>query len=412
MESSVNKDLLRSRVDTFILKSLSEKDGYGYDILRYIEEKTQGHYNMKQSSVYSVLKRLEKQGFIKSYMGDESLGGQRRYYSLTDKGRKLLEDEQQQWMYTRTLLDSLVSNEPFDLEEDTPPFKPSELRPLTRRSRSETPITNTVPTESKTYINQFDKLKTNINNTNNTDNKDRTNQEARQALFSNTTGSANKVEEPRKSPQSSINPEYKHIFQDIYKNQTSIETTSSPKKIPTYKDEEIDCHHINDLKNVLKNEGHILKPYKKDEILGLGKKRMVYSNRLFMDTSLLTFLFYALIVLIIYRFRIEFGYSEKTLLIIGLCGLVIPFVGVIKFFIEPKRRQRAIFNFKIAFSYSIMIFLLVFVINLIICLVTPTIALTIRDLQMYPPVILALFVPFSVIFYQLLYKSSIYKVKY
>ena len=59
MKPSVNTDLLRSRVDTFVLNSLYEKDGYGYDILNYIQSKTQGHYEMKQSSIYSVLKGLK-----------------------------------------------------------------------------------------------------------------------------------------------------------------------------------------------------------------------------------------------------------------------------------------------------------------------------------------------------------------
>lgn len=421
MESSVNKDLLRSRVDTFVLNSLSEKDGYGYDILRYIEEKTQGHYNMKQSSIYSVLKRLEKQGLIKSYIGDESQGSPRRYYSLTDKGKGLLEQEQQQWMYTRTLLDSLVSDQPFDLEEDTPPFQPSELRPLTKRTnRAETAndvnsqVQNKV--EEKTsvqYINEFAKLK----QSNEQAELDKlapqhaqANQKARQTLFS--SDNATKiVPKPQIQKEKGINPEYKNIFGDIYKSQPNVTSYNKPKQIPTYKDEEIDCHHINDLRNVLRNEGHSLKPYRKDELLGMAKKDLIYSNRLFMDTSLLTFLFYILSVLIIYRYRVEFSYSPKTLLAVGLSGLIIPLIGFAKFLTDPKMRQRAVFNFKIAFSYSVMVFLLVFVINLIVCLVTPSIDITVKDAKMYPPVIFALFIPVSVIFYQLLYNSSVYRVK-
>ena len=135
---TVNTDMLRGRVDIFVLKALSENDGYGYDILNYIHSKTEGHYEMKQSSIYSVLKRLEKQGYVYSYNGDETNGAKRRYYSLTDAGKKMLDDEEKEWAYTRTLLDNLVSDRNFDLKNDTPPFRPSDLRPLTRRgSRSE-----------------------------------------------------------------------------------------------------------------------------------------------------------------------------------------------------------------------------------------------------------------------------------
>lgn len=400
MESSVNTDLLRSRVDTFILKSLYEKDGYGYDILNYIDKKTQGHYNMKQSSIYSVLKRLEKQGYINSYLGEESKGGPRRYYSLSDKGREFLMDEQKQWAYTRTLLDNLVSDNPFNLEKDTPPFKPSDLRPLTRRNRTEQTIAEDNNEKKQTLTQTEEKTQT-IKS-----------QNAKDILFSENKDIKFSQKEERK-PEKVVDNKYKSIFDDIYKKQTNNPQIkdNKPKEIPTYKDEELDCHHINDLKNVLRNEGHILKPYKKDAMLGINKRNMVYSNKIFRDTSFLTFLFFALIVLIIYRFKENFAYSDTTLLIIGLCGLIIPIVGITKFLIEPKRRQRAIFNFKIVLSYSVMIFLLLFVINLIICLVTPSIGLTMKDLQLYPPAFLALTIPLSVVFYQLLFKSGVYKVK-
>lgn len=130
-----NTDMLRGRVDIFVLKALSENHGYGYDILNYIYTRTSGHYEMKQSSIYSVLKRLEKQGYVYSYNGgDESNGAQRRYYALTESGKQLLADQENEWAYTRTLLDNLVSNREFDLDSDTPPFRPSDLRPMTRRS--------------------------------------------------------------------------------------------------------------------------------------------------------------------------------------------------------------------------------------------------------------------------------------
>lgn len=131
---TVNTDLLRGRVDIIVLNALSEKDGYGYDILNYIQTRTQGHYEMKQSSIYSVLKRLEKLGQIRSYAGgNETNGAKRRYYSLTDSGKLILENEKKEWSYTRTLLDNLVSDDNFDLKNDIPPFKPSDLRPLTKR---------------------------------------------------------------------------------------------------------------------------------------------------------------------------------------------------------------------------------------------------------------------------------------
>lgn len=134
--SNVNIDLIRGHVDTIILKSLYCEDKYGYEILNEIKDKSKGMYTLKQPTLYSCLKRLEKQGYIRSYKGDTSNGAQRVYYSLQPAGRAFLESDQHQWEFSRTIIDSLLSDEEFDPEKHVAPFDPSNFRPLTRRSRS------------------------------------------------------------------------------------------------------------------------------------------------------------------------------------------------------------------------------------------------------------------------------------
>ena len=72
---TVNTELIRGHVDTIILNSLDERDRYGYEILDIISDLSEGRYEIKQPTLYSCLKRLEKQGFISSYFGDETQGG-------------------------------------------------------------------------------------------------------------------------------------------------------------------------------------------------------------------------------------------------------------------------------------------------------------------------------------------------
>lgn len=134
--SNVNIDLIRGHVDTIILKSLYYEDKYGYEILNEIKEKSKGMYTLKQPTLYSCLKRLEKQGYIRSYKGDTSNGAQRVYYSLQPAGRAFLESDQHQWEFSRTIIDSLLSSEEFDPEKHVAPFDPSNFRPLTRRNRT------------------------------------------------------------------------------------------------------------------------------------------------------------------------------------------------------------------------------------------------------------------------------------
>lgn len=133
--SSINSDLIRGNVTTIILKALMTEDRYGYDILREIEVKSGGQYKLKQPTLYSCLKRLEKQGLISSYWGDEAdtEGGRRRYYALTEAGRGFLNKMQSEYEYSRTILDSLLSEEKFNFDAQDAPFDINSLRPYTKR---------------------------------------------------------------------------------------------------------------------------------------------------------------------------------------------------------------------------------------------------------------------------------------
>ncbi|MCL2256370.1 MAG: PadR family transcriptional regulator, partial [Firmicutes bacterium] len=69
MLNTINSDLIRGNINTIILKALFEGDRYGYDIIKEIEQKSSGQYKLKQPTLYSCLKRLEVQGFVRSYWG-------------------------------------------------------------------------------------------------------------------------------------------------------------------------------------------------------------------------------------------------------------------------------------------------------------------------------------------------------
>ena len=110
MDSTIHSDLIRGHIDTIILKALYDGDRYGFDIIKEIEQKSSGQYILKQPTLYSCLKRLEVQGFIKSYWGSKSNGGRRKYYTLTDMGRDLFIKNQSEWEYSRTVIDKLISD--------------------------------------------------------------------------------------------------------------------------------------------------------------------------------------------------------------------------------------------------------------------------------------------------------------
>ena len=91
--SSISADLIRGHINTIILRALYERDKYGYEIMNDIEAKSHGQYTLKQPTLYSALKRLETQGYIKAYWkkDDVTAGGRRKYFTLTDIGKEMTE---------------------------------------------------------------------------------------------------------------------------------------------------------------------------------------------------------------------------------------------------------------------------------------------------------------------------------
>ena len=120
--SNISSDLIRGHINTIILRTLCERDKYGYEIIEEIESKSHGQYTLKQPTLYSALKRLESQGYINAYWktDETSGGGRRKYYTISDSGREISEKNQSEWEYSRTVIDSLISDRSFDFTQPPP----------------------------------------------------------------------------------------------------------------------------------------------------------------------------------------------------------------------------------------------------------------------------------------------------
>lgn len=118
MAKEINSDLLRGNIDTIILKVLYSGDRYGYDIVSEVEQKSHGQLTIKQPTLYSCLKRLESQNLITSYWGEQSNGGRRKYYSLTESGKEMFKQSQDDYEYSRTVMDKLISEDRYNLGGD------------------------------------------------------------------------------------------------------------------------------------------------------------------------------------------------------------------------------------------------------------------------------------------------------
>ena len=105
---SITADLIRGHTDTIILASLMGGDSYGYRINRNLYNLTDGRYELKEATLYTVFKRLEESGFIRSYWGDESTGARRRYYAITPSGRDEYQRRVAEWRDASEMLEKLI----------------------------------------------------------------------------------------------------------------------------------------------------------------------------------------------------------------------------------------------------------------------------------------------------------------
>lgn len=101
-------DLLRGHTDTIVLGVLRPRDRYGFEIYKTIRDSTGGRYEIKEATLYAAYRRLLKDGLAEAYWGDESQGGRRKYYRITDAGRAVYERNLTAWVATRDIIDSLL----------------------------------------------------------------------------------------------------------------------------------------------------------------------------------------------------------------------------------------------------------------------------------------------------------------
>lgn len=82
-----------------------EKDRYGYEISKEISLRTKDAFEIKEATLYAVFQRLEKKKMIKSYYGDETQGGRRKYYKATALGRAFFKERLEEWKIAKKNID-------------------------------------------------------------------------------------------------------------------------------------------------------------------------------------------------------------------------------------------------------------------------------------------------------------------
>ena len=101
-------DLLRGHTDTIVLGVLRTTERYGFEIYKTIRDATGGAYEIKEATLYASFRRLLKDGLVDAFWGDETQGGRRKYYTITDAGRAVYQQNVRDWTATRNIIDNLL----------------------------------------------------------------------------------------------------------------------------------------------------------------------------------------------------------------------------------------------------------------------------------------------------------------
>ena len=89
--------LLKGNTDILILSLLESEPMYGYQIIKELEERSEGFFQLGEGTLYPALHRLERAKLVRGRWRKLDGGQERRYYSLTQEGENRLQERTNAW---------------------------------------------------------------------------------------------------------------------------------------------------------------------------------------------------------------------------------------------------------------------------------------------------------------------------
>ena len=107
---SIDKSLVSGSMSMLILRLLSDKDMYGYEMIDSLRKRSENVFELKAGTLYPLLHGMEEKGLVTVYE-KEYAGKIRKYYSITKQGHKLLADKTEEWnVYASAVTNVLAFN--------------------------------------------------------------------------------------------------------------------------------------------------------------------------------------------------------------------------------------------------------------------------------------------------------------
>lgn len=106
----ISSDVIRGYNDTMILFILGDASSYGYEISKKIKQLSKEKYLIKETTLYSAFTRMEKNGYIESFVSDDSEGNgkKRTYFRITESGKQYYREKCEEWKLTKDVVENFI----------------------------------------------------------------------------------------------------------------------------------------------------------------------------------------------------------------------------------------------------------------------------------------------------------------
>lgn len=109
---AIDKSLVSGSTAMLLLKLLSDRDMYGYEMIETLRERSGNVFELKAGTLYPLLHNLEESGYLTAY--EKSVAGKtRKYYSITKSGEKTLRQKTEEWKVYSEAVVNVLSLEVF-----------------------------------------------------------------------------------------------------------------------------------------------------------------------------------------------------------------------------------------------------------------------------------------------------------
>lgn len=99
-----SKDLVAASLTPLVLIILTQSENYGYELIQQLKSRSETKLNIAEGTLYPVLKKMEEKKWVASKWKTAESGKQRKYYSITKKGKEQLNEQIDQWNFFNNLI--------------------------------------------------------------------------------------------------------------------------------------------------------------------------------------------------------------------------------------------------------------------------------------------------------------------